>query len=304
MHSLEAMMIEANDLHNEIILMRFAGMESFLPTNTVQTIKKWWNLFIGLLGKIVTGIMNGIKAAGRFVAKMWSKYIGSKMKVRTDTSVVSRFKAKIDRLINWLGRKLGFIKECQKNPESANDSFTQEEIDDINETLDSLNDILDEMLGTDSPIRKDLQDRLDELGLESYQATDIAMEAEGEKDAGWLKGIFNKAYQRLFNIMGDAKNVESEVKRNSEQASRTVRQDNLDEQSGKQAWYSKLASVATKIFNAIMKVIQLIGKGVHSFFTGIYDRVTGRGGVTVETNDDMDAPDLGFDDLVMDVGGL
>lgn len=104
--------------------------------------------------------------------------------------------------------------------------------------------------------------------------------------------------------MGDAKNVESEVKRNSEQASRTVRQDNLDEQSGKQAWYSKLANVATKIFNAIMKVIQLIGKGVHSFFTGIYDRVTGRGGVTVETNDDMDAPDLGFDDLVMDVGGL
>ena len=255
MHSLEAMMIEANDLHNEIILMKFAGMESFLPTNTVQTIKKWWNLFIGLLGKIVTGIMNGIKAAGRFVAKMWSKYIGSKMKVRTDTSVVSRFKAKIDRLINWLGRKLGFIKECQKNPESANDSFTQEEIDDINETLDSLNDILDEMLGTDSPIRKDLQDRLDELGLESYQATDIAMEAEGEKDAGWLKGIFNKAYQRLFNMMGDAKNVESEVKRNSEQASRTVRQDNLDEQSGKQAWYSKLANVATKIFNAIMKVI-------------------------------------------------
>lgn len=297
-------MIEANDLHNEIILMKFAGMESFLPTNTVQTIKKWWNLFIGLLGKIVTGIMNGIKAAGRFVAKMWSKYIGSKMKVRTDTSIVSRFKAKIDRLINWLGRKLGFIKECQKNPESANDNFTQEEIDDINETLDSLNDILDEMLGTDSPIRKDLQDRLDELGLESYQATDIAMEAEGEKDAGWLKGIFNKAYQRLFNMMGDAKNVESEVKRNSEQASRTVRQDNLDEQSGKQAWYSKLANVATKIFNAIMKVIQLIGKGVHSFFTGIYDRVTGRGGVTVETNDDMDAPDLGFDDLVMDVGGL
>ena len=297
-------MIEANDLHNEIILMKFAGMESFLPTNTVQTIKKWWNLFIGLLGKIVTGIMNGIRAAGRFVAKMWSKYIGSKMKVRTDTSVVSRFKAKIDRLINWLGRKLGFIKECQKNPESANDNFTQEEIDDINETLDSLNDILDEMLGTDSPIRKDLQDRLDELGLESYQATDIVMEAEGDKDAGWLKGIFNKAYQRLFNMMGDAKNVESEVKRNSEQASRTVRQDNLDEQSGKQAWYSKLANVATKIFNAIMKVIQLIGKGVHSFFTGIYDRVTGRGGVTVETNDDMDAPDLGFDDLVMDVGGL
>ena len=233
-------MIEANDLHNEIILMKFAGMESFLPTNTVQTIKKWWNLFIGLLGKIVTGIMNGIKAAGRFVAKMWSKYIGSKMKVRTDTSVVSRFKAKIDRLISWLGRKLGFIKECQKNPESANDSFTQEEIDDINETLDSLNDILDEMLGTDSPIRKDLQDRLDELGLESYQATDIVMEAEGDKDAGWLKGIFNKAYQRLFNMMGDAKNVESEVKRNSEQASRTVRQDNLDEQSGKQAWYSNL----------------------------------------------------------------
>lgn len=304
-HSLEAMMYEAMDLHNEIVFLQCTGLESFGGTNIVQKAKRWWGLFITLVGRIISAIGNGIKAAGRFVARMWTKYIGSRLKVRSNPSTISRFKAKVDRLIKWLGRKIGFIKDCQKDPESVNDSFTQSEIDEINEELNKLSDILDEMLGSDSPLRQDLQDRLDDLGLESYQGIEPAMEATDDPNANWLKGIFSGVYNKLFKMMDDSKTVEGEVKRDSESASRQLKEDNIEEQTEKQAWYSKLANAASKAFNAVMRVIQWLGKVIHGFFAGIYDRVTGRGGVTVETNSDIgDAPDLNFDDIEMDVGGL
>lgn len=287
MNAIDLLVNEAVELHGYASLYNIMGNEGFGDSSFVRKVKYWWKKFIAWLQKWITAAGNAIYGCGKSIKNFWTGLAERRVKVKSSNGIIYAAKTKLDKIVSNLERNFHMVEERKEYPEEFINS--ESDADYLFNSVKNAADNISNFSTLD-----------DEDDLNKF----VVMESAGdEMNASFLKSLFDNTFGRLMNLLKSAKDLQNDIKRDSEYASRTVDTDNLEENTKKQTFFSKLAGLVNTIINGILNALKTVGSTIMKLITGAYEHIKGYK-VTKTEDPDIDAPTIALDDVEVDVGGM
>lgn len=294
--TLPAYMILANeacDLDNEVALYKIMAFEGTTMSNIKDAIKKYWKKFIDWLirwisniGKFVTGIPRFLNSIWNSVKDRHTKIRGSNKAAGKVITIISKFANRCMSLFKTVDN--AYEEGYSYDDSSDFDSFyerTGQAIDNLSDEITKISSISNE---------KDL-DTVAMFAFEAYgnQNNDDNMTVEEFKNStnGYLKNI--------VDVLNNTKRSQESVRREAQVTSKTVDDDEPEDQTGHQKFLSRICALFSKISAVIVA-------GIKTFGRLIMNIITGRGFTTTADSEVKDSGMGQYDasDFEFDIGGV
>lgn len=295
--TLPAYMILANeacDLDNEVALYKIMAFEGTTMSNIKDAIKKYWKKFIDWLIRWISNIGKFITGIPRFLGSIWNSVKDRHVQIkgsRKSADKVITILGKFARRCMSLFRTVDNAYEEGYNSEDDTDfdSFyerTTQAVDNLSDEIAKLSNVSNE---------KDL-DTVAMFAFEFYYG-------EPNSDNGMTIEEFRNGtkghLKNLVDTLNDTKRSQESVRREAQVTSKTVDDDEPEDQTGHQKFLSRICALFSKISAVIVA-------GIKTFGRLIMNIITGRGFTTTADSEVKDSGMGQYDasDFEFDIGGV
>lgn len=297
--TLPAYMILANeacDLDNEVALYKIMAFEGTTMSNIKAAIKKYWRKFIDWLMKWLSNIGRIITGIPRFLSSIWNSVRDRHTKIKGSQESAN----KVITILGKLARRcMSLFKTVDNAYEEGYNSEDDTDFDSFYERTSQAIDNLSDEIAKLSNVSNDKD--LNNIAMFAFEAYNNAPNDDNGMTVDEFRNSTNDYLRNLTDTLNSAKHSQESVRREAQVTSKTVDDDEPEDQTGHQKFLSRICALFSKISAAIVAGIKACGRLIMNI-------ITGRGFTTAADNEVKDSGigqyEYDAGDFTFDIGGV